>query len=341
MLNQKSRFIGTKWSPGVRAEVGWGSDCNDWDLGLDWTYFRNQRTSRSSVPIFSFINPNTNSIVLFPGPEQSALVNPWVNQAAITFFAPTPFSLFFPDVKASWRLSLNDITLSMGRTFWLRHGFALRPYAGVRGAWTKTRFQTKSLFQTSLTVAASDEAGSALTDIDLLTKDRFIDRFWGAGLHLGIKPSWYFCSHWSIFANFDAALIYGKSRSQKKENYQGSLSGFVETFLPIQPAFTSYNTVAFKSAFFSMQPIFDLALGLRFEKSWCCGRYHSEIDLAWEHHLWLENNYRTIDLNPVTSAPTGNPTTPGTSFLAANAGNIGISTTLEYGGPILRVRFDF
>ncbi len=365
-LDQKYKFLETGWSPGVRVGIGWSSDCNDWDLGVDWTYFYNQKASRSSTPPFSALNSGLSGPFIshvstpqfFPSPGQSAIFNPWVNQSPLWFFSPlTSFDslpsassnaaitcpIVFQDVKANWRLTLNDIALTIGRTFWLREGFAFRPYAGVRGAWIKTQFQTKSRLQETAIFP-----GLAEGSIDLVAKDRFIDRFWGMGIHLGIEPNWYLSSNWSIFGDFDASLIYGKVRSRKKENYKGSKSGSgslnaTPVFLTLPTSLLDYNKTSFKSSLFSMQPIFDLALGLRFEQSWCCDCYHTEIDLSWEQHIWLETKtYSFPSTGDTQDVWTGNSSRQSglPEYLMAIDYST-LSTTLEYGGPILRVRLDF
>ncbi len=366
-LDKECKFLEAGWSPGVRLGIGWSSDCTDWDLGVDWTYFYNQKTSRSSTPPFNTLsssatessgfNDNIYQALFFPGPGQSAIFNPWVNQSPLWFFSANvnfdsiiPNSstngetcpVFFQNVKASWRLTLNDIALDIGQTFWLREGFTFRPYAGVRGAWIKTLFQTKSRLQETLTVP-----GLAESSMDLFAKDRFIDRFWGMGIHLGIKPNWYFHSNWSIFGNFDAALIYGKLSSRKRETYKGSSSGSgsinaTPQFQPLPTVLFDYNKIASKSSLFSLQPIFDLALGLHFEQSFCCGRYHSEIDLSWEQHIWLENKaYRFLpgDTENIWSGDTSSQSGLPVYEFAIDYSTL--STTLEYGGPIFRIRLDF
>ncbi len=344
LLNQKGKSLGTSWSPGVRVEIGWGADCNDWDLGLNWTYFHNQKTNSCSVPPFGFLQSSLLEFEFFPGPGQPAIFNPWVNHAPLSAYQDPnleqigggPNGVYFQHVKANWRLTLNDIALSIGRTFWMRNGLTFRPYAGVRGAWTRTQFQTKSLLQNNVDLSVFTK-----NNVNFILIDRFIDHFWGVGVHLGIEPSWYFCSNWSIFGNFDAALIYGTARSKKKEHYRNQASE-TGVFAGRHMYSSDYDRVAFKSSFSSMQPIFDLALGLRFEQSFCSGRYHSEIDLAWEHHLWLENNSR------MQTADSGLQVFQPGAFAISNLFLEGVSpktelvsSTLNYGGPILRIRFDF
>jgi hypothetical protein len=358
---EKYKALNTKWDPGVRVGLGWASDCNDWDVGIDWTYYHNEKKNAVSADPFAFPASRDNFGVpqgLFPIPTigQSALFSPWVNQAALVGatsttsarnFSTLPLILFFTHVSAKWDLTLNNIDLDIGRTFWFRNCFSFRPYAGIRGSWAKTRFQIHSDLVENPSITIVDNLGTTVINIidsDLRLKDRFIDRFWGVGILLGISPNWYICHDWSIFADFAASLIYGKSSSKKRENYSGFLNTLSDTGGSVA---TETATADFKHSsrrsFFAMQPIFDLALGLRFEKSWCCNRYYTEFDLAWEHHIWIENNYRMI--NFATQAQTDNGggiiSSTATLFQGFSGGYDGVSSTLDFGGPVLRVRFDF
>ncbi|NGX59140.1 MAG: hypothetical protein KR126chlam3_00287 [Chlamydiae bacterium] len=50
----------------------------------------------------------------------------------------------FDKIQAKWQLDFHSIDLEIGRKYWLSKCFNLRPYAGLRGAWTKTTFRTQS-----------------------------------------------------------------------------------------------------------------------------------------------------------------------------------------------------
>jgi hypothetical protein len=333
----KHKTLETGWGPGVRVGAGWSTDWNDWDSQVIWTYYHKEKKSSTSTAPFVFASKSTPILFDMPGPGQSALINPWTNQSALfTISATNPPSstkmVFFPRIHAKWTLTLNTIDLDIGRTFWFRDCFTFRPYMGVRGAWTKTQFATKSIYLNTQTGTLGTTPVQTATD--LTVKDRFTNRFWGVGIHLGIEPTWTFCCDWSIFADLNAALIYGQAKTTKKENYQGS----VITLPSAADGFENHNHHSTLSDF-SMQSIFDLALGIRWEQSWCCDRYHSEIDLSWEHHIWPENTFRIttfgwsdrLDNNIVNGARVG----------ALPIGFEGQVSTLVYGGPVLRVRFDF
>lgn len=156
-LNSLENFD-TKWDPGFR--VGFG-----WDFRLDWTYMHNHNKNSTSTPTSTFS---------IPGEGESALVNPWI----CTSFNPgsAGTNIFFTDIVANWKLNFNSIDLDVGRKYWLSKCFNLRPYAGLRGAWTRTEFSTFStadrIFSTYPITLSSE-----------FFKDRFISKYWGSWAH--------------------------------------------------------------------------------------------------------------------------------------------------------------
>jgi hypothetical protein len=334
----KYKTFKTKWAPGVRVGAGWSSGCNDWDVGIDWTYYHNEKKNRASTAPFGFVSVSSPSILAMPAPGQSALINPWVNQVALAPISSSNPSttrlVVFPRVHAKWELLLNSIDLDIGRTFWVRECFTFRPYMGVRGAWIKTHFETKSEYIN--TQSGSVGATPIETAVDVTARDRFIDHLWGVGAHLGIEPMWMFCDAWAIFGDFNIALICGQSHSKKKEKYQGSILTTPITSAP--NGFVNYHHHSSRE-FFSMQPIFDLRLGIQWKQSWCCDQYHTEIDLSWEQHIWPESHFRINNFGWNTQ--TDNIAISGQQIEVNPLGFEGQVSTLIYGGPVLRVRFDF
>ncbi len=314
---QTYEHLSTQWDPGFRVGVGFNSGCDGWDYFLHWTYLRNRKSSSTSVP---------NSYSLEGDPtlasnEEEFLINPWIN---MSFHGLNPDSHFisFDKINAKWRFTLNVVDLELGRKYWLSRCFNLRPYAGLRGAWTRVTFRTKSFrnFESSDLI------------FNATFKDRFKTRNWGGGFLGGIQPTWYFCSNFALYSNFDAALIWGDFENKKKENYlsERTTNGSSVT-TTTDPSYSNES----KSKFAQMNAMLDLAIGLRWEENWCCDQYRSTFDIGWEHHIWFDHNHRnkTFDfLIPPSFTPS---TTEGFRTYAEATGNI------SYGGLVVRLRFDF
>lgn len=313
------KYIETSWDPGVRVGLGWNDSCDGWDYYLNWTYFHN--SSRSSVSatfeglpadntVFAPANPNV------PALGEFAILNPYINPA---FLLSNP--QLFDKVIGKWKLTYNSIDLEVGRKYWLSQCFNLRPYAGLRGSWIKLRFRTRSLRNIT-----TPETTNPPT-IDALYKDRFTTRRWGVGFLGGLQPTWYWCSNFALYANVDAALVWGDGREKKRENYTDSGAQLI-----------SYKN-RWSAQHYQMYAMLDTALGLRWEETWCCDRYRTNFDIGWEHHIWFDTNQRkklidNFSQNGVTgSGITGNVL--GFRSYVEEAGNLG------FGGLVIRLRFDF
>lgn len=297
--------INPEWKPGFRVGIGLNTQCDGWDLYLNWTSYQNTAHNSASVADFSGII--TAAPFLAPGLNQEVLLNPWVNPA-VSFTTDGVLPLF-NQIKAKWHLNLNQIDLELGRKTWMSRCTSFRPYIGLRGAWITTKFRTNS-FRNSFNSTTSQ-------NVSIQYKDDFHNFFWGVGIVGGVEPNWHFCQNFILFSHLDAALLWGDFSSKKKEHYQGS-----------NPSL-AYNS-HWKSKFSSMQAVLDISLGLRWEKTWCCNRYRSALDIGWENHLWFDYNYRNKLLGSFN-----NGSTSGVSSFQEVSSNLGL------GGPVLRLHFDF
>lgn len=332
------RNLDAKWDPGFRIGLGWNSSCDGWDLYLNWTWYRNKKKHSTSVDPTYHSGTGATGNVDIPGAGQFALLDPWINTAfiqesSIAYPATsTSFSegmLSFDAIKTKWRLQFNSIDLELGRKYWLSRCFTMRPYVGLRGAWTKTRFSVRGSrdFTTTSAVAAT---------IHRSYRDRFLDRQWGVGLMAGFQPTFVLGCNFSIYGNLDAALIWGRSKDRKKMRYsETSTSSTIGANFNFGP--TDHN-----SQFATMVPIVDLALGIRWEDTWCQDRYRSTLDLGWEHHVWFDFNHRYITNGSNTTLLSGTALGTAPYSIASTFQSFDVvNTNLYYGGFVLRLRFDF
>lgn len=206
------------------------------------------------------------------------------------------------------------LDLEFGRKYWLSRCFNLRSYTGLRGAWTKTKFK----------VIAHRIFSDGSEDF---SKDRFTNNLWGIGLLGGVQPAWNFWCNFILYGNVEGSLLWGDFRGKKRNHYE---------------AFNADRSVAFDLSgsapgkFSTMQAVFDLALGFRWEENWCCDRYKTSLDLGWEHHIWLDHGIYTKSLGINSSSDrNGELLTLFTTSYAQESKNLGL------GGLVLRFRFDF
>lgn len=310
----------TTWDPGVRIGRGWNTNFEGWDLYLVWTYFKDNDQSCDHVGGFSYGNYRD-----FPGFEQQALINPWVNPV----FSPTDDpndnqSFLFDTVIGDWKILFNSIDFEFGRTYFLSHCFELRTYSGIRGAWIHTKFRTKSIRR------YREIEPDNTTGTEIIFKDRFKNRNWGVGLIGGMQPNWYFNPCFSLFGNFEVALLWGKAEMNKNENYQDMITDNTSYIQRINYKNKSENDK------YRMYPNLDLAIGLRWEKTWGCERAHTALDLGWEQHFWYDMNHRyRIGSSFAFKGSDSLPKLSGYSNVQDQVGN------LMFGGLTVRLRIDF
>ena len=313
--------LDTAWDPGFRVGIGWNDGCDGWDYYLNWTYIHNSEKSSISVPNTYALNGVS---IFLPDVNEYALINQWVNPGVFPTPGTSPDNLqpvTFDSIKAKWEMNLNWVDLELGRKYWTSACFNIRPYVGIRGLWNRVSFRTKGSRTSPL---AADVASAPL-----VFKDRFKTRMWGVGMTGGFQPAWYFCQNFVLFGNMDISLLWGEFEVKKKENYQdiNAISG--ET--------VNWDTSnAGHNSFFQMTPMLDVALGLRWEDTWCCDQYRSAFDVAWEHHTLFDQNHR-FKLVDFFASEGGSTIRQGSGFRTFDEA----TGNLDLGGLVIRLRVDF
>ena len=314
------------WDPGFRVRIGKDFGKKGLDVGLNWTYYHNTSNQSVSVPNFGVADGNPVFPIPFnpfyPSIGESVLINPW---STLFFNGLDGFSSLFDVISAHWALNFNQGDLEFGSKFWLSKALALRVYGGVRGDWIKLTFNTAS--SRDFTFVTSNES--------FLYLDRFTTHFWGVGPLGGIQPSWYISKEFSIFSNLSGALLAGRFNLKKHENYthtSSDLSVLGNTILrPYE--FVNHS----KNAFFQIQAVLDLSIGIRWERNWSEDRYRSTIDLGWENHIFFDTNHRS------KLAGYSHPGIymAGQTLLEGNATYFEAAGNLELGGLIASFKLDF
>lgn len=317
-INNKLEYLGDRWDPGVRVGLGWNDSCDGWDLYLYWTYYHNKKKNSTSVDSF---------VPQYPTEDGFALVNPWTTNAVIQN------RVFWEKVSASWRFTINSVDLELGKRYWLSKCFTLRPYTALRGAWSHTKFSTTNTRDGFDTTVSTPTSGAI---IDTTARLKYRNTFWGVGMVGGLQPSWYFTPCFSIYANADMALLWGR-RGMKRKDSQVLARTSKSTDL-LSGNQVDYHYKSKKSSFSMMQPILDVGLGIRWENYYCDNQFHLEIDLGWEHHELFHHNYRfQYDYSVLNSVLINEDGNEAFGFDAYDE----TVHNVAFGGLVVRIRFDF
>ena len=182
--------------------------------------------------------------------------------------AGSPDSLW-EEGHARWAFNYDLMDLELGKKFWVSSCFTLRPYTGLRGTWMHTRLHV-------------DTESSGFLENRSLIKNHY----WGVGLLGGLQPSWFFCRCLSLFGNVSGALVWGKFWGESR--VRGSIGQF-----------NLFNKE--KDAFYRMQGMLDLGIGLHWEESWCCNRFSTFVEAGWENHIWFNFGLHHPSSGPLIS----------------------------------------
>jgi hypothetical protein len=250
------------WDPGVRVGLGWNMGCDGWDLSLFWTYYKNTSSESFSIPEFAGDYPIS------------------LGDFGIEVFAPTFGDTInaFSSLRSKWTNRFNEIDFVLGKKVWWSHCFAIRPYAGLRGAWTRTRFEING-----------QDGPKGDSNYLKQVSNRFEDKIWGVGFVGGIDPTFYFTDCFAIYANLGFSVQWGKF----EEKNTGSVYIENDNTSGINANYS--NNYSFE--YYLMSSILDTGLGLRWESTWCDCQYRSNFDIGWEHHIWMPHSGRVGDVN--------------------------------------------
>jgi hypothetical protein len=251
----KNKTVPFGWDWGFRVGLGGLFERHgNWDLMLVWTWYRQNEHSS--------IHQTDHKIVAAP------MLNPLTDCSWAT------------SAKAHWSLHFDTLDLELGRALEISKKFSLRPHGGIRGAWIHQKLKAH---YDNISVYA--RAPAVFKEFD----NNYKNNFNGAGLRMGLEPSWAFADHWKVYGDFSAAFLYGQFLYKN----DGSSSGLdldqwvnfqVGTPVITGPELNVRNHVS------ATVVNFDIGLGLSWDYPFSCNRRHLTLSLGYEYHLWLDQN---------------------------------------------------
>jgi hypothetical protein len=168
------------WHPGFRIGFGGNMSYDEWDIFLNWTWFRSHaETSRKGLLLVLWGHPDVDSSG---------------NTARGAFTA-----------KGDWHLHYNVLDLEMGRAFWVGKHFALRPFFSIRGAWIDQDFKIKY-----------DLTTAPITDLHLKAESEFE----GGGIRAGFDARFTLWGGWSFYGIASASMLYGHYDCDFREKWE-------------------------------------------------------------------------------------------------------------------------
>ncbi|MBM3199218.1 MAG: hypothetical protein FJZ58_08235 [Chlamydiae bacterium] len=181
-------------------------------------------------------------------------------------------SYFIEQASSQWNLKLNLIDLGLGKQYCISRFFSVHGFAGLENAWIH---QSNYI---NYTGGQLEENGKSPTHVD------FKNNFWGLGILVGVEALWKMGAGLSLYANGTASLLSGFFSLNSKETIPNAVN----------------NNVS--DRFRSETSMFNLALGIRWDKTLCNERYHIALQTGWEQLLFpSQYQWQAQDTPPYTN----------------------------------------
>jgi len=176
-------------------------------------------------------------------------------------------------IKAHFDFDYDTLDFELGRAFGAGRCFCLRPFFGIRAGWID---QTLTDFNQ---VEILENTGESLsTDLKALSD------FTGAGLRFGLDGRFDFCFDISLYGLASYGLLYGKFDTSFTSSVTGSDPN--SDLDPVVDLVIADACDRFHMGTSTLQ----LALGLQWNRGFCCDRYRFGFNISWEQSIWFQLN---------------------------------------------------
>ncbi len=164
--------------------------------------------------------------------------------------------------KAHWELTLDIVDLELGREFFTSKWLTLRPHFGLRGASLPQDYHVDYYGGTS-TLPGDDKVSIHMKN-----------HFHGVGLRAGLSTQWILGCDFSLYGNAAVSILFGRFEITEHEDV-----------LPL-----NIDQLGVAHDFNSQRTVLDLSAGIRWDRDFCEGRYHTAVLLGWEEHTFYGQN---------------------------------------------------
>lgn len=229
--------IDYKYESGFKLGLGYNLSYDYWDIFANWTRLHTQPHSS-----WSSTSQTLNASLLAPF-EGSGILGS--NSAS-----------------SRWNLHFDTVDLELGRRLFLGRNLAIRPYAGLKGAWVTSRLNTSYTGINSLVFNSADVS--------------LKDRNQGIGLRFGMQGRWDLgCSNFAILANIAGAVLWNNIKVQNnttENRLDGTLGGGSKH--------AHYRT---------LKPLVECFIGLDWGSCFC-KKYYLGVSAGYEMQFWWDYN---------------------------------------------------
>lgn len=255
------------WKPGLQLEVGVPVPFDGWDTSICYTFYHGALTS---------LKKHFNSQIAPPG---IGIIPLW----HYPFIDLSPSSLTplrFGSAAANWKLFLNALDFSLGRTFISLPSLPIRTYLGAKLTWTRQFYHVD--YGNGTTVLGILTAPPAISLQYLNSRMRFQSNACGIGPRGGFSSKWECLYGVSLIADAAFSLLYTFNGITTKYDDQILSLGQVQTYL-----------MQIREKEQELIPILEGSLGFDWKTSFCScrRRFYVGATIAYEVQYWWSQNH--------------------------------------------------
>ena len=246
-----------EWDFGFKVGLAYNSPSDGWDFGVNWTWYRGKANDEVEAEI----------------DDNHSLLPLW------SAFAPTQgLTLYATDIETHWSLKLNLIDIELGRQFWTSRLLSIRPHIGLRIAFIDQAFEIdhKGGSYGARVTATSPDAAAQIAMHNQVDLD---NKFHGVGVRGGLDSEWNFGCGWALYANFAAAIVYGRFHVKHDETNREA-----------QVPHPKHKVLEAEDSFRASRGTLDLALGIQYSALFYDSAYGLTVQLGWEQHMFFDQN---------------------------------------------------
>jgi hypothetical protein len=193
------------YKPGFKLGIGGNFDHDNWDMGLEYTWFHNTNSTHATAPTGGHIDPS------------------WGTPYALANANTATTSNKYNTASEKWNLKMDILDLDMGRWHYVGTKMTVRPSFGVRAAWIR---------QNATATYSRNLVGSVIADVNTV-KARSVS--WGVGPTVALDSNWMIGSGFRFFGNGEADLLF--------TDYTRSTFSETHTATPTQNFYTSQRKI--------------------------------------------------------------------------------------------------
>ncbi|NGX45598.1 MAG: hypothetical protein K940chlam2_00754 [Chlamydiae bacterium] len=260
-----------KWDFGFKAGLAYNSTHDGWDLGIMWTWYRGSASNHVEAE-----SDDNHTLI----PLWSAWNNP-----------PIPSTLYASDIETHWSMRLNLADVELGREFWISKYLTFRPHIGLRFATIDQNYKINHK-------GGSWATRTVTPQLALNNEVNMSNDFCGVGARGGLNTVWNLGRGFAFTGNTALSIVYGRFKIKHDEWDRVTLSPHdKERVLETEDHFRASRAMT------------DLTLGLQWSTPFgqqC--QYGFTLGLAWEHHMFFDQNqlWRVNSMDGIDS--NGSPT---------------------------------